>query len=181
MCRLLGVSPSGFYAWLKRPQSKRSMEDDSLKKRIKEIHDRSRGTYGSPRIFAELKFVGIRLAKKRIQRLMKELGIVGASRRRWTVTTKRDDRFRPAPDLVKRKFAAEGLDQLWLADITYVPTWEGFLYLSVVMDAFSRRIVGWSMEPVRTRSSGCGLNPKAFTRPPKRGSFRSAPICGCRP
>lgn len=140
------MSHSGYYAWLSRPPSKRSREDKGLRGRIREIHDRSRGTYGAPRILAELRFLGARHGKKRIQRLMKALEIMGASRRRWVTTTKRDDRLRPAPDLVSRHFVAQRPDELWVADITYVPTWEGFLYLAVVMDVFSRRIVGWSME-----------------------------------
>lgn len=118
--------------------------DHDLKTRIKEIHTRSRGTYGAPRILAELKFIGERVSKKRVQRLMSELRIVGASRRRW-VSGRKEDRFRVAPDLVERKFEATAPNQLWVADITYIPTWEGFLFLSVVMDVFSRRIVGWSM------------------------------------
>lgn len=119
--------------------------DESLKIRIKEIHSRSRGTYGAPRILAELKFIGERVSKKRVQRLMSELRIVGASRRRWESTKKKEERFRVAPDLVERKFEATAPNQLWVADITYIPTWEGFLFLSVVLDVFSRRIVGWSM------------------------------------
>jgi len=146
MCRLLLVSPSGFYAWLKRPRSKRATEDDCIRSKIKEIHDRSRGTYGSPRILAELRFLGIRVGRKRIERLMKELKIAGASQRRWITTTERDLRLRASPDLVGRKFTASKPNELWVADITYIPTWEGFLFLSVVMDVFSRRIVGWSME-----------------------------------
>ena len=131
---------------MKRPKSNHCAEDDKLRDRIKEIHIRSRGSYGAPRILAELRFLGIRIAKKRVQRLMKELGITGASRRRWTITTRRDERHRPAPDLVSRNFVASEPDQLWVADITYIPSWEGFLYLAVVLDAFSRKIVGWSME-----------------------------------
>lgn len=139
------MSPSGFYAWASRQPSKRKQQDDAFKTKIKEIHQRSRGTYGAPRILAELKFLGVRVSKKRVQRLMKELGIQGASRRRWCTTTLRDG-SRPAPDLVSRKFVAERPNQLWVADITYIPTWEGFLFLSVVLDVFSRKIVGWSMQ-----------------------------------
>lgn len=147
MCRLLGVSPSGFYAWVGRSPSARSQEDGRLGERIREVHARSRGTYGAPRVLAELRALGIRAGRKRVQRLMRGLGIVGASRRRWVTTTLRDERLRPAPDLVERDFTAEEPNQLWVADITYIPTWAGFLYLSVVLDVFSRRIVGWSMEP----------------------------------
>lgn len=142
---MIGVSKSGFYAWKSRQPSKRKLRDEELKNKIKEIHNRSRGTYGAPRILADLRFTGESVSKKRVQRLMKELGITGASRRRWLTTTTRDDRFRPAPDLVSRKFEANRPNELWVADITYIPTWEGFLFLSVVLDVYSRRIVGWSM------------------------------------
>jgi putative transposase len=145
MCRLLGISPSGFYGWLKRPRSKRAESDGKLLKRIREIHLHSRSTYGAPRIHAELRDEGIRVGKKRVQRLMKAAGLAGASRRRWVITTRRDADARPAPDLVKRSFEAEKPNELWVADITYIPTWAGFLYLSVVLDVFSRRIVGWAM------------------------------------
>lgn len=146
LCHLLGVSPSGYYAWLRRPKSNRLAEDDRLKERIRQIHGLSHGTYGAPRVHAELRFLGTRIARKRVQRLMRELGIAGASRRRWMATTIRDERLRPAPDLVGRDFQADHPDRLWVADITYIPTWEGFVYLAVVLDVFSRRIVGWSME-----------------------------------
>lgn len=139
------MSPSGFYAWIGRKPSKRKFDDDRLKKKISEIHSRSWGTYGAPRILAELKFLGEKIGKKRVQRLMKELGIFGACRRRWITTTTRDQ-SQPAPDLVSRKFVAEKPNQLWVADITYIPTWEGFLFLSVVLDVFSRKIVGWAMQ-----------------------------------
>lgn len=148
---MIGVSKSGFYAWRSRKPSKHKIRDDELKIKIKEIYARSRGTYGAPRILADLKFSGEHVSKKRVQRLMLELRLVGASRRRWMTTTTRDERFRPAPDLVNRKFEAKRPNDLWVADITYVPTWEGFLFLSVVLDVYSRRIVGWSMaENLRT-------------------------------
>jgi len=147
LCSFFGISPSGFYAWCSRKLSVRKKRDEELKIKIKESFDRSRGTYGSPRILADLKFLGEKTSKKRVQRLMQELGIMGASRRRWAKTTTRDDRFTSAPDLVKREFKADSPNKLWVADITYIPTWEGFLYLSVVLDVFSRKIVGWSMAP----------------------------------
>lgn len=111
----------------------RKIKDERFKKQISEIHQRSRGTYWSPRILAELKFLGERTSKKRVQRLMKEQGVFGASRRRWVTTTARDH-SRPAPDFVKGSFVAQRPNRLWVADITYIPTWEGFLFLSVVLD-----------------------------------------------
>ncbi len=145
MCRLLGVSASGYYSWSQRPWSKRAQRDNQLLKQIRVIHERSHGTYGAPRIHAELVASGTRISRKRVARLMRDAGLQGASRRRWVTTTVRDKRVRPAPDLVDRNFSAEGRDRLWVADITYIPTWAGFLYLAVVLDAWSRRVVGWSM------------------------------------
>lgn len=145
MCDLLGVSPSGYYAWSQRPQSQRSQSDAELLVRIRSIHERSRGTYGAPRIHAEFVASGTPISRKRVARLMREAGLQGASRRRWATTTVRDKKVRPAPDLVERNFWAEGRDRLWVADITYIPTWAGFLFLAVVVDAWSRRVVGWSM------------------------------------
>jgi putative transposase len=145
MCRLLGVSPSGYYADLHRSRSQRAQSDAQLRERIRAIHERSGGTYGSPRIHAELRSCGTRVSRKRVARLMREAGLEGASRRRRATTTVRDQKVRPAPDLVERDFVATGRDRLWVADITYIPTWAGFLYLAVVVDAWSRRVVGWSM------------------------------------
>jgi putative transposase len=145
LCRVLGVSRSGHYAWSKRTPSKRATEDEELAGRIVAIHQRSRGTYGVPRIHAELVDEQRRVGRKRIARLMQGCGIAGVSRRHGTVTTLRGEDARPAPDLVEREFTADGPDRLWVADITYVPTWAGFLYLAVVLDVWSRRVVGWSM------------------------------------
>jgi putative transposase len=144
MCRLLGVSSSGYHAWVKRQPSRRAETDAALTADIRAAHAASRGTYGAPRIHAELVANGIRVGRKRVARLMRQAGVAGVSRRRFVITTVRGDR-RQAPDLVDRDFTAEGPDRLWVADITYIPTWTGFLYLAVVLDAYSRRIVGWSM------------------------------------
>ena len=145
MCRVLGVSPSGFYAWQQRPPSARSQLDAQLSLRIGAIHQRSHATYGAPRVHAELRAEGIKVGRKRVARLLKKAGLVGASRRQWIHTTMRDRTARPAPDLVERNFAAPQPNRLWVADITYIPTWTGFLYLAVVLDVFSRRVVGWAM------------------------------------
>ena len=144
MCRLLGVSSSGYYAWTKRVTSERAQTDADLLGRIEKAHAASGGTYGAPRVHAELRDEGIRVGRKRIARLMATARLVGVSRRKGTTTTVRG-RGRPAPDLVDRKFTAEKPDLLWVADITYIPTRSGFLYLAVVLDACSRRIIGWSM------------------------------------
>jgi len=144
MCRVLGVSPSGYYAWVKRPRSRRAGIDAALSEKIRVAHAASRGTYGAPRLRIDLAEAGIRVSRKRVARLMRNLGLSGVSRRRHTVTTVRDG-VSQVPDLVERDFTAERPNLLWVADITYIPTWAGFLYLAVVLDAFSRRIVGWSM------------------------------------
>lgn len=146
MCRVLGVSPSGFYAACKRPPSKRSRADAQLTGRIGRIHERARGTYGVPRVHAELAADGVFVGRKRVARLMRAAGLEGVSRRRKFRTTVRDKNGRVAPDLVDRKFVATAPNQLWVADITYIPTWTGWLYLAVVLDAWSRRVVGWSMQ-----------------------------------
>ena len=117
----------------------------TLTARIREVHEDSRKTYGSPRIHAELQEEGQRVGRKRVARLMREARLEGASRRRFVKTTQRAEDARPAPDLIDRDFSVSGPDQLWVADITYVPTWAGFLYLAVVLDAWSRRVVGWAM------------------------------------
>jgi putative transposase len=146
MARVLGVSIAGYYAWRRRAPSARAKADAALLKRIRTVHAVARGTYGAPRIHAELQADGEAVGRKRVARLMRAAGVAGVSRRRGVVvTTRRDRDARPAPDLVDRNFAAERANQLWVADITYIPTLAGFLYLAVVLDAFSRRIVGWAM------------------------------------
>ena len=144
-CRVLGVSPSGYYAWQSRPLSARAQADWALSTQIRAIHDRSRGTYGAPRVHAELAAQGVHVGRQRVARLMRRAQLAGVSRRRPVWTTRRDPAARPAPDLVQRAFMAEGPNQLWVADITYIATWVGFLYLAVVVDAWSRRVVGWAM------------------------------------
>jgi transposase InsO family protein len=114
--------------------------------KIHTIHLESRGTYGAPRVHAELAAQGIRVGRKRVARLMRAACVQGVSRRKWVTTTTRDPEARTAPDLVQRDFHVDGPDRLWVADITYVPTGAGFLYLAVVLDAWSRRVIGWAME-----------------------------------
>lgn len=144
MARVLKVSASGYYAWRNRPASPRAMADADLIRRIRTAHVASRGTYGAPRIHAELKAAGMAVGKKRVARLMRAASLAGVSRRRRQATTRRDPAHHPASDLVRRNFAATGPDQLWVADITFIPTLAGFLFLAVVLDAWSRRIVGWA-------------------------------------
>jgi len=145
ICRVLGLSSSGYYAWRRRSVCRRKREDARLLARIRVHHAASKGRYGAPKIHADLVDEGWRVGVKRVARLMRQDGLVGVTRRRWVVTTQRGRSDRAAPDRVERDFTAERPDQLWVADITYIPTWSGFLYLAVVLDVFSRRIVGWSM------------------------------------
>jgi len=159
MCRVFGVSPSGFYAWNGRPPSARALRDAEITARIRVFHARSKGAYGAPNIHEDLRDVGIRVGCKRVARLMKADGLKGVCRRKWVTTTVRDTDATPAADLVERQFAAEAPNRLWVADITYIPTWAGFLYLAVVLDAFSRKIVGWAMaEHLRTELVLAALN-----------------------
>ena len=145
MCRMLRVSRSGYYDWKERPPSKRQRADAHLTERIHEIHERSRRTCGHPRVHAELRAMGIRCGRKRVARLMREAGLKGCLRGRGRRTTRRNGSAVAAPDLVRRDFAASLPDELWVADITYVRTDEGFLYLAFVLDAYSGRLVGWAM------------------------------------
>jgi len=167
MCRLLGVSSSGYHAWVKRRPARRSETDAAVMAEVRAAHATSRGTYGAPRIHAELAHKGIHVGRKRVARLMREAGLAGVSRRKFVVTTLKGD-GRQAPDLVERNFTAAAPDRLWVADITYIPTWAGFLYLAVVLDVYSRRIVGWSMATtLATQLVLDALNMALVTRRPK--------------
>lgn len=145
LCRLLGVSASGYWAWRARSRSSRSLADAELAGRIRAAHAASRGTYGAPRVHAELRAAGVRCGRKRVARLMRRAGLVGVHRRRWVRTTVRDAAARPAPDLVTRRFARDAPDRLWVADFTYLPTRAGFCYLAAIVDAWSRLVVGWAL------------------------------------
>ncbi len=143
--RLLGVSRSGFHAWRRRPPSPRALGDARLLERIKEIHERSRGSYGARRIHRELRDEGIRVGCKRVERLMRSAGLSGYAKRRKGRTTIRLQGVRVASDLVGRDFNPTEPNRLWCADIKEIPTWEGTLYLASLLDCFSRKVVGWSM------------------------------------
>jgi len=168
MCRLLHISRSGFYAWLDRPMSERDRTDLALTGKIEAIHRRSKGVYGSPNIHAELADDhGIRVGRKRVARLMRAIGLRGATLRRYVVTTLSDSGARHEVDLVERQFYSDGPDRLWVADITYIPTWAGFLYLAMVLDVYSRRVVGWAMEThLRTELILAALNMAVTQRRP---------------
>ena len=170
MCRVLGLSPSGYCAWVRRPPSARVKRDAELVLKIRKAYDEYRQVYGRPRLYAELKEAGEVVGEKRVGRLMKQEGISGASRRRrGPKTTRRNADARPVVDLVERNFTADGPDQLWIADITYIPASAGFLYLAVVLDAWSRRVIGWAMAThLRTELVLDSLNMAVWQRRPER-------------
>ena len=145
MCAVLGVSRSGYYDWASRPESGRAMADRALAAAIRVTHEASRGRYGSPRVHAELRAHGCRVGRKRIARLMRGMGLSARRKRRFRRTTDSAHRFPVAPNLLGRDFTAIAPDRVWLADLTYIWTAEGWLYLAVVLDLFSRRVVGWAM------------------------------------
>jgi putative transposase len=173
MCRTLRVSKSGFYGWRDREPSARDRADALLSEKIVRIHTDSRETYGAPRVHFELRTLGVRCGRKRVARLMRQAGLFGCGgRKRKARTTIRSqtERTPPAPDLVKRNFTPEAPDRLWVSDITYVRTWEGWLYLSFVLDTYSRRIVGWSMSNnLRTEIVLDAVNMAIYTRRPSPG------------
>jgi putative transposase len=174
MCRVLKVSKSGYYSWRHRPPSTRARADESLTERIKRVHRQSMGTYGAPRVHAELRASGIRCARKRVARLMREAGLVGCGgrRRRIRTTHRSIAECAPAaaPDLVERNFTPQAPDRPWVADITYARSWEGWLYLAFVLDAYSRKVVGWSMaNHLRTELVMDALNMAIWNRRPAAG------------
>lgn len=146
MCRVLGVSASGYHAWAGRPPSARALEDERLTARIRELHKLRRRVYGSPRIWSDLVLDdGERIGRKRVERLMRQAGLSGLQEKKWKATTVRVPGVRVADDLLDRDFTARAPNEKWVLDITYLRTWEGWLYLVAIQDLFSRRIVGWSM------------------------------------
>ena len=169
LCETLKVSTSGYYDWQDRPLCERVKANATLTVRIRQAHQVSDETYGMPRIRAELADAGVVASRKRIARLMRINQIQGVSRRRaWCVTTERNKRQRPAPDLVNRQFVATGINQLWVADMTYIPTWAGFLYLATVVDVYSRKVVGWTFGETMTAELVINaLNMALLTRKPE--------------
>jgi putative transposase len=169
MCKTLRVSHSGFYEWLDRPACARAQANVMLLDQIRQAHVASDATYGVPRVQAELADMGVTAGHNRIAALMRANGLRGVSRRRaWCVTTKRDKEQRPAADLVQRQFTATRINQLWVADMTYIPTWAGFVYLAVVLDVFSRKVVGWAFGQQQTADLViAALNMALITRKPQ--------------
>lgn len=155
LCSLLKVSRSGYYAWRDRPPSARAVADGVLLEQIKGFHEASRKTYGAPRIHDDLRDAGVRVGCKRVARLMRAAKLQGVHRRSWKHATKQNPEALPAPDRLERDFTATAPDQKWVADVTYVPTVQGWLYLAIVLDVFSRRVVGWSMDSHRKTELVC--------------------------
>ena len=169
MCRVLEVAPSGYYAWQQRTPSARAQANRVLLEQIRAIHQRSRATYGAPRVHAELRDRKQRVSRKRVARLMRSAGLVGQPPRRFRRTTLAD-RHAHNQDLVQRQFTATAPDQIWFGDITYIRTWEGWLYLAVLVDAYSRKVVGWAMaDHLRTELASSALQMALTTRRPKPG------------
>jgi len=171
MCRVLDVSRSGYHAWARRPPSPRAVEDARLTERIRVLHKLRRGVYGSPRIWADLVLDdGERIGRKRVERLMRQAGLSGLITKKWKSTTVRVPGVRVADDLLDRDFVADAPNQRWVADITYLRTWEGWLYLVAVQDLYSRRIVGWAMaDHMRTELVTDALEMALAQRRPEPG------------
>jgi putative transposase len=169
LCRVLQVASSGYYAWRERRPSCRSQTNAMLMNQIRAVHARSRCTYGAPRIHAELQAGNQRISRKRVARLMRQAGLVGRPLRRFRQTTVADPLVQ-VEDLVQRNFTASAPDQKWFGDITYIRTWEGWLYLAVILDAYSRKVVGWAMaDHLRTELATTALTMALTTRRPQPG------------
>ncbi len=169
LCRVLQVAPSGYYAWRHREPSRRALANAALTEQIRAVHERSRCTYGAPRVHAELRARKKGVSRKRVARLMRRAGLVGRPPRRFRRTTVADPKAQ-VQDLVQRNFTASAPDQKWFGDITYIRTWEGWLYLAVILDAYSRKVVGWAMaDHLRTELATDALEMALRTRRPKPG------------
>lgn len=170
MCQLFNVSRGGYYAWLKRPKSRRSRKNEKLKAEIVDIFDGSHRTYGAPRIHADLRSQGFFCGRNRVARLMKQLGIKAKTKRKFKATTDSKHNLPVAPNLLDQNFEAAGPNKVWAADITYIPTREGWLYLAVCIDLYSRMVVGWSMDSRITKQLVVdAFNMAARNRPGARG------------
>jgi transposase InsO family protein len=164
MCRVLAVSPAGFYAWRRRPPSARAQDDVRLRGAVTVLHRRSRATYGAPRIHQDLRAAGERVARKRVARLLREAGLAGTTPRRFQVTTDSAHAQPVAPNHLDRQFAVRAPNRVWATDVTYIPTWAGWLYLAVVLDLGSRRVVGWAVSARLDRHLVLSALDRALTR-----------------
>jgi transposase InsO family protein len=170
LCRLLGVSRSGYYAWKKRSTAPRRAQDQRLAAQVAQIHARSRGVYGSPRVHAALRATGVLVARKRVERLMREQGLRGRAPRRYRATTDSEHTLPVAPNVVERDFEVTAPNEVWVTDVTYVATREGWLFLAVMVDLFSRRVVGWATSARNDTSLALeALRSAVRARQPPRG------------
>ena len=170
LCELLGVSRAGYYAWKSREPSQRAQQDELLKARIREVHEESRGSYGSPRVHRALKEKTAGLGRRRVARLMREEGLRGKPQRRFVTTTDSTHDYKVSPNLLDRQFTVAQPNKVWAGDITYVPTAQGWSYLAVVLDLFSRRVVGWSMaQHLRTELVLAAMREAVKDRMPEPG------------
>jgi putative transposase len=170
LCRTLGVSRSGFYAWTQRPPSKRDVDDSKLVPLIRTSHAKSRATYGSPRVHKDLQALSYRISCKRVARIMRREGLSARPLRRYRATTDSSHAFPIAPNLVARAFRAPAPNRVWVTDMTYIWTWEGWLFLAAIVDVFSRRVVGWAMaDHLRTELPLEALGMALGIRQPERG------------
>ena len=170
MCRVLGVSVSGFYAWRKRPEPERAKVDSRLAVEVAASHKRSRGRYGSPRVHADLRARGVRVGRKRVERLMREQGLQARRRRRFKKTTDSAHAQPIAPNVLERDFETSAPNEVWVTDVTYVWTDEGWLYLAAIIDLFARRVVGWAAsESNDTTLALAALSMASSRRKPPRG------------
>ena len=175
LCRIVGASLSGFHAWLRRGPAQREGADRGLRARVGAIFAASRGTYGSPRVHAELRAQGVRVSRRRVARLMREAGLSATIRRRAPRTTDSRHDHPIAPNLLERRFAADHPDTVWLADISYIPTGEGWLYLAAIKDMATREIIGWSMADHLGADLACDALLMAIRRrQPPRGLIHHA-------
>lgn len=168
MCRMLDVSRSGYYAWKARPEPAKKAEDAHLAVEIASAHKRSRGIYGSPRVHRDLKARGLRIGKKRVERLMRANGLQGRSKRRFCCTTDSKHALPIAPNLLERCFEANAPNRVWVGDVTYIATGDGWLYLAVLLDLFSRRVVGWATSAINDRALALAALDRAldYRQPP---------------
>jgi putative transposase len=191
MCRALDVAPSGYYAWRRRPLSDRAVRDRALTPHVRAAFMASRQRYGSPRVHAELQATGHRVGRKRVARLMRLEGLRARPRRRYVVTTQSRHKHAVAPNLLARQFAVTAPNRVWVSDLTYLRTLTGFVYLAVVLDLYSRRVVGWSVSanadagvsvealrralPCDLRPAGCSTTATAACTTPAATTRRSSP------
>ena len=182
LCRVLAVTPSGYYAWMHRLPSQRARDNDRLQVRIRAIHAASRGTYGSPRVHEQLTQEGCAVGRERVARLLRDMGLVGLPARRVRHTTDSTHGRPVAPNVLERHFETDHPNQRWTTDITFIWTWEGWLYLAVVLDLYARRVVGWAVQPhlqTELALEGAAAGAGATRARPRSGApFRSGlPVC----